>query len=51
MMLVSCATVRPLAVLSCDACGVNTSSGDVFEIGVPSYRLTAGVGQTESWGG
>ena len=33
------------------ACGVNTSSGDVLEIGVPSYQLTAGVGQTESWGG
>ena len=30
---------------------MNTSSGDVFEFGVPSYQLTAGVGQTESWGG
>ena len=37
----------------CVACGVNTSSGDVSEIGVPicNYQLTAGVGQTESWGG
>ena len=33
------------------ACGVNTSSGDVFEIGVPNYQSSAGVGQTESWGG
>ena len=33
------------------ACGVSTSSGDIFEIGVPSYQFSAGVGQTESWGG
>ena len=33
------------------ACGVNTSSGDVFDIGVPNYQFSAGVGQTESWGG
>ena len=35
------------------ACGVSTctSSGDIFETGFPNYQLTAGVGQTESWGG
>ena len=33
------------------ACGVNTSSGDVFKIGIPNYQLTAGVGQTDSWCG
>ena len=33
------------------ACGVSTSSGDVFEIGVPNYQFSAGVGQTESCGG
>ena len=32
------------------ACGVNTSSGDVFETGDPNYQLTAGVGQSENWG-
>ena len=35
----------------CVACGVNTSSVDVFEIGVPNYQLTEGMEQTESWGG
>ena len=50
--MVSSATVAPLKCSYVGvACGFNTSSGDIFETGFPNYQLTAGVGQTESWGG
>ena len=52
MLLVSCATVAPLNVLTWVLpVGSTRHPATFFQIGVPSYQFSAGVGQTESWGG
>ena len=53
MMLVSCATVAPLTVLTCVLPVESIHRLATFlRLESPcSYQLTAGVGQTESWGG
>ena len=40
-----------MCVCVCMCVCARARSGDVFEIRVPNYQLTEGMGQTESWGG